>query len=131
MMIHLGLELSLQHEAPSPMPTQLPRVNVSVTPEQHALLLEMASLDKGRSASGFLREMLDQVTPLLRATVAAMRAAAQEQDNAREQLAGMMAEMQTLMDQRALPLPPASKGARKRSDEGARTARPSKRKKGQ
>lgn len=113
------------------MPTQLPRVNVSVTPEQHALLLEMASLDKGRSASGFLREMLDQVTPLLRATVAAMRAAAQEQDNAREQLAGMMAEMQTLMDQRALPLPPASPSERKRSDVGARTARPARRKPGQ
>ena len=105
------------------MPTQLPRVNVTVTEEQHALLLEMAKLDRGRSASGFLREMLDQVTPLLRATVAAMRAAAQEQDNARSELAGMMDELQTLIGQRALPLTPPPPAARTRSDAGARTAR--------
>lgn len=105
------------------MPTQLPRVNVTVTEEQHALLLEMAKLDRGRSASGFLREMLDQVTPLLRSSVALMRAAAQEQDIAREELAGMMAGMQALMDQSALPLPPAPPSGRKRSDGGARTAR--------
>ena len=90
------------------------------------MLLEMASLDKGRSASGFLREMLDQVTPILRTTVAMMRTAAQEQDNAREELAGMMDELQTLIGQRTLPLP-ASQAARNRSDGGARTARPAKR----
>lgn len=113
------------------MPTQLPRVNVTVTEEQHALLLELASLDKGRSAAGLLRQMLDQATPLLRTTVAMMRAAAQEHNNARGELAAMMTEMQTLMDQRALPLPPASQAARNRSDGGARTARPARRKPGQ
>jgi hypothetical protein len=66
-----------------------PRVNVSVTEEQHALLLELARLDPDtRSASAFLRQMLDEVTPLLRKTVPMMRAAAEEMDSSREGLRG-------------------------------------------
>lgn len=66
------------------MPTQNPRLNVTVTPEQHALLLELAELNGG-SAAGYLRQMLDQATPLLRATVPALRLAAQEMNNSKEQ----------------------------------------------
>lgn len=66
-----------------------PRVNVVVTEEQQALLLELARLDpETRSASSFLRKMLDEVTPLLRATVPMMRAAAEELDASREELRG-------------------------------------------
>jgi hypothetical protein len=59
------------------MPTQLPRVNVTVTEEQHALLLELASCSD-LSAAGFLRKMLDAATPLLRQTVPAMAEVSEE-----------------------------------------------------
>jgi hypothetical protein len=110
------------------MPTQLPRVNVTVTQEQHALLLELAALDKGRTAAGFMRELLDQVTPVLRATVAMMRVAAQEQVNARSELVGMLAEVQALVEQRSLPLPPVAPSGRTAATPGARSARPARRK---
>lgn len=91
-----------QDEAPSPLPTRKlpPRVNVVVTEEQHALLLELASLEKGTSASGFLRELLNRVTPLLRKTVPMMRAAHQARGEASQELrqavAAFMGEMQQL-----------------------------------
>ena len=66
------------------MPTKKPRLNVTVTPEQHSLLLELAELNGG-SAAGYLRQMLDQATPLLRATVPALRAATQEMNTTRGQ----------------------------------------------
>lgn len=56
---------------------QSPRINVTVTAEQHALLLELASLN-GNSAASYLRSMLDQATPLLRVTVPMLRAASDE-----------------------------------------------------
>ena len=65
------------------MPTRLPRVNVTVTEEQHALLLELAELNGG-SAAGYLRQMLDQATPLIRATVPALRMAADEMNTTRQ-----------------------------------------------
>ena len=69
------------------MPTHRPRVNVVVTDEQHALLSELAKLDPSvRSASSFLRAMLDQATPLLRKTVPMMREDAKERDTARSEL---------------------------------------------
>lgn len=67
------------------MADRLPRVNVTVTGEQHALLIELAEL-QGGSAAGFLRQMLDQVTPLLRATVPALRAATEEVSQAQQSL---------------------------------------------
>lgn len=81
------------------MPTRHPRVNVVVTEEQHALLSELARLDPTRSASGFVRELLDQVTPLLRKTVPLMRAAAEELDTGREQLRGALSEFLSEMQQ--------------------------------
>jgi hypothetical protein len=85
------------------MPTQAPRVNVVVTPEQHALLSEFAQLDPDvRSAAGFLRSLLDQVTPLLRVTVEAMRVAAQEKDKARGDLADAMGAVLAELRQRGL-----------------------------
>ncbi len=83
------------------MPTRSPRLNVVVSEEQHALLLELASLDPDTpSASGFLRQLLDQVTPLLRKTVPMMRAATEELDSSREELRvplrGFLAAMQQL-----------------------------------
>lgn len=105
------------------MPTHLPRVNVTVTEEQHALLLEMAKLDRGRSAAGFLRELLDQVTPLLRVTVNAMRAAAQEQNNAKAELGAMVSEIQALIAQRDLLDHEADAAPRTAATAGARTRR--------
>lgn len=55
----------------------MPRVNVTVTDEQHRLLLELAQL-RGGSASGYLRQQLDLSTPLLRAAVPLLRRAAEE-----------------------------------------------------
>lgn len=59
------------------MPTKQPRVNVTITDHQHALLMELGSL-QGRSASSFLREMLDAATPMLDATLPIYRAAAEQ-----------------------------------------------------
>jgi hypothetical protein len=59
-------------------------VNVAVTPEQHTLLLQLAAL-QNRSAASFLREMLDAVTPLLRATVPALQLAAEEMELTRSE----------------------------------------------
>lgn len=47
------------------MPSDKPRVNVVVSPEQHRLLLDLSRL-QGRSASSYLRELLDGVEPYLR-----------------------------------------------------------------
>lgn len=67
----------------------MPRVNVTVTEEQHTLLLELARL-RGGSAAGYLRQQLDLSTPLLRAAVPLLRRAAEESrvyvDEARELL---------------------------------------------
>lgn len=67
----------------------MPRINVTVTDEQHSLLLELARL-RGGSAAGYLRQQLDLSTPLLRAAVPLLRRAAEESrvyvDEARELL---------------------------------------------
>jgi hypothetical protein len=55
-----------------------PRLNVTVTPEQHAMLLELGALQE-RSAASFLREMLDTATPMLAALLPVYRAAAAQQ----------------------------------------------------
>ena len=94
-------------------PRSSPRVNVVVTEEQHALLLELARLDPSvRSASAFLRALLDQATPLLRKTVPMMRAAAEETDNARGELRGLISEFLHEVDQ--LDLLDAGKGRTER-----------------
>lgn len=80
------------------MATKLPRLNVTVTKEQHGLLLELARLNGG-SAAGYLRQMLDQATPLLRVTVPMMRAAAEEMEVTREKAAQLLAPvLQELRD---------------------------------
>jgi hypothetical protein len=103
------------------MPTQLPRVNVTVTEEQHALLLELASLDPETSASGYLRQLLDQVTPLLRVTVPMMRAAKEAHGDARQQLQQPLADFMAAIEQLDLldaseapgaPVPSESEGGR-------------------
>lgn len=66
-----------------------PRVNVVVTPEQHTLLLQLSRL-QNRSAASFLREMLDNVTPLLRASVPLLTTAAQEIELTRAQAADIL-----------------------------------------
>ena len=63
------------------------RVNIVVTPEQAALLKELASLDPStRSPAGLVRQLVDQVTPLLRKTVPLLRAASEEFHSNREAL---------------------------------------------
>lgn len=109
------------------MPTRLPRINIVVTEEQHALLSELAQLDPTtRSSAGFVRELLDQVTPLLRAQVPAMRVAAQEKNAAaeslREPLRAFLDQMEqmNLLDVLETPSAPARSGV---SREDGRTAR--------
>lgn len=115
------------------MRTWSPRVNVTVTEEQHALLLELAELTE-LSAAGFLRQMLDAATPLLRKTVPALRASSEEmeeqQDAIREIFAHLMEEfrdtgiidqldlLDELQDARALPT------SRTERSEGGRGKRP-------
>lgn len=77
------------------MPTTKPRVNVTVTPEQHSLLLELAKLQT-TSASAILREMLDTATPLLRAAVPALRTAAEEHSSALETARRILEPMKSL-----------------------------------
>lgn len=107
------------------MPTLLPRLNVTVTREQHALLLELASLDPDTpSAASFIRALIDQVTPLLRVTVPAMRKAAEAHGDARQELRGMVDEIQSLIRQRDLLDAPAASGAAAASDSEAGRAKP-------
>jgi len=47
------------------MPTDKPRVNVVISPEQHRLLLSLGR-SQGRSAASYVRELLDGVEPYLR-----------------------------------------------------------------
>ncbi len=106
------------------MPTLLPRLNVTVTREQHALLLELASLDpETSSAASFIRQLIDQVTPLLRVTVPAMRAAKDAHSDARAEIGGMIEELQRVAAQPDLLTP--STGPRAPS--GSEGARPAKR----
>ncbi len=111
------------------MPTPHARVNIVVTKEQYALLSELASLDDRRSPAAIVRELVDQVTPLLRVTVPAMRAAKQELDTNREALRKPLAEMVAAMEQLALPeVPPATpRRSGTAATEGARTAPPKRR----
>jgi hypothetical protein len=100
-----------------------PRVNVVVTEEQHALLLELARLDPSvRSASAFLRTILDQVTPLLRKTVPLMRAASEELDANREALREPLREFLREMQQHDL-LDVAPGAPRPQRSEDGRTKR--------
>lgn len=102
------------------MPTRHPRVNVVVSEEQHALLSELARLDPDlRSASSFLRALLDRVTPLLRKTVPLMRAAAEELDTNRDELRGALASFMEEMQQMDL-LHPAPGARRPQRSEDAR-----------
>lgn len=73
------------------MPTRLPRVNVTVTEEQHGLLLEIAGL-QGGSAAGILRQQLDAMTPLLRAAVPLLRKVAQETALTRSEATDLLAK---------------------------------------
>lgn len=111
------------------MPTPHRRVNIVVTNEQYALLSELATLDEARSVAAIVRELVDQVTPLLRVTVPAMRAAKEELDTNRESLRKPLAEMVAAIEQ--LSLPEASSPTPRRSGTaattGARTAPPKRR----
>ena len=75
---------------------RLPRVNVSVTHEQHRLLLELAEL-QGGSAAGYLRKQLDASTHLLRAAVPLLRQAARETELTKAEASKMLNEPLRLM----------------------------------
>ena len=116
------------------MPTRYPRVNIVVTEEQHALLSELAELERKQgnasaSASGFVRQLLDQVTPLLRKTVPLMRAAAEELDTGRESLRAPLREFLAELQQHDLLDLATSADARTERSDGARgRPRPARRK---
>lgn len=69
------------------MPSSKPRIGVTVSEEQHALLADLGKM-QGRSISSYLLEMLDAATPLLRSLVPAMREASQELEAKDEELRG-------------------------------------------
>ncbi len=111
------------------MPTHHPRVNMIVTEEHFALLSEITRLDPTvRSPPGYMRQVLDEMTPLLRVTVAAMQAAAQELDQSRAQLRKPLADLLAAMEQHDL-LDHASAPRRRREPPAAkaRTDAPPKR----
>lgn len=83
------------------MPTTSPRINVTVTQEQHALLLELAEL-QGGSAAGFLRQQLDASTPLLRSVVPLMRRAAEEIELTRGEATRLLEEPLRMLRQMGL-----------------------------
>jgi hypothetical protein len=103
------------------------RVNIVVTAEQAALLKDLASLDPTtRSPAGFVRQLVDQVTPLLRKTVPLMRAASEELATNREALRVPLREFLDEMDQLDLLDETPPHGAprpERRSREDGRTAR--------
>lgn len=79
------------------MPTRLPRLNVTVSDEQHALLLRLGAL-QGRSAASYLRELLDASTPFLTALLPTLEAAqAGEERRSAEQAASVEALARTFM----------------------------------
>lgn len=116
------------------MPTHKPRLNVTMTEEQHALLLELARLNGG-SAAGYLRQMLDQATPLLRATVPALRMASEEmnvtREHAQQQLNDMLRALRDagmkvqpdLLDEEAPSRPSTATPEPQRSEDGRGRAR--------
>lgn len=85
------------------MPAKSPRLCVSISEEQHSLLLELGSL-QGRSAASYLREMLDATTPMLAAVLPIYRAAAAQaaiqpellQQTIRDAIAGFEANQSQL-----------------------------------
>lgn len=58
-----------------PVPTKLPRLNVTITEHQAELLRELGEL-QGKSSASYLRDMLDQATPMLETILPVWRAAA-------------------------------------------------------
>lgn len=83
------------------MPTKSPRLNVTVTEEQHVLLLELGRLNS-RSAASYLRDMVDQITPLLRAVVPMMQAAERETEISRDRAQSMLNEVMEAMTEAGL-----------------------------
>lgn len=77
------------------MATQLPRLNVTVTPSQHRLLAELGKL-QGRSSASFLKELLDAATPLLEASLPIWQQVADEAAAQPERLRAMV--QQALLD---------------------------------
>ena len=55
------------------MPTKNPRLMITLTEEQRAVLDELGEL-QGRSAASFVRELVDAATPLLQSLATVMRA---------------------------------------------------------
>jgi hypothetical protein len=107
-----------------PVPIRKPRVNVVVSQEQHDLLRELASLDPStRSASSFMRQLLDQVTPLLRVTIPMMRVAAQEMESGRAQLQEPVRNFMAALDQLDLLDHAPPQAARTERGEGVRPGR--------
>lgn len=73
------------------MPTLRPRVNVTVTEEQHALLLELGALE-GRSASSYLRQMLDLTEPSFRAALKLAKMQREVHENLPEKLRNVVTD---------------------------------------
>lgn len=67
------------------MPTNKPRINVTVQPHQHELLSRLASL-RGVSMSQVMRELLEGVEPVLLRVAVVLQAAAKAEREAKDGL---------------------------------------------
>lgn len=85
------------------MPTPSPRINVVVSVEQHQLLTELGQL-QGRSLGSYLREMLDNTTPLLVAMLPVYRAAAQQAQMQPQLLQKAIRDAQAGLDEKTAQL---------------------------
>jgi uncharacterized protein (DUF1778 family) len=79
------------------VPTKYPRINVVVTDRQYRVLTELAAL-QGRSASSFIREMIDVTLPLLEATLTPLRAAKEAAERQPEEARRILDEAFSLPD---------------------------------
>lgn len=125
------------------MAAKHPRINVTVTPDQHRLLLALGELE-GRSASSYLRQLLDQAQPVFEALLPvylqAAQQAAETPEKLRQAIAAALAEIEhgksqlslldhlagiqgTVANDRPGASPPAPSGAREEAVAPRRASR--------
>ena len=75
------------------MPTNKPRVQVTLEPETHAVIARFAQL-QGRTRGSVIAELLDSVSPSLTRTVALLEAAFEAPESVKKGLRGVIEDLQ-------------------------------------
>ena len=75
------------------MPTNKPRVQVTLEPETHAVIARFAQL-QGRTRGSVIAELLDSVAPSLTRTVALLEAAFEAPESVKKGLRGVIEDLQ-------------------------------------